>query len=86
MRITGSGRDPIAWVGIGVAIIGNLIGLAWIGGKFDQRMSTAEREIAELRAKGTKDAEQDVQIAVISAQLATINAGVGEIKAKLERR
>lgn len=79
-------RDPIAWVGIGVTIVANLVGLAWIAGRFDQRMTTAEQNISKLERKAEKDAMQDVQIAVISEQLAAISAGVGEIKARLEGR
>lgn len=85
MRIT-EGRDPVAWAGIAITIAVNLVGLAWIAGKFDARMATAERDIAKLEQKATKDAEQDVQIATISTQLANIQQGVGEIKAKLERK
>lgn len=85
MRIT-EGRDPVALVGIGVTILINLAGLAWIGGKFDQRISTAERDITELKAKSSKDGEQDVKLATISTQLANIQEGVGEIKGKLEAR
>lgn len=85
MRIT-EGRDPVAWAGIAITIAVNLIGLAWIAGKFDARMTTAERDITELKAKATKDSAQDIQIAVITTQLATISTGVGEIKARLERK
>lgn len=85
MRIT-EGRDPIALAGIGITIIVNLAGMAWIAGKFDQRMSTAERDITELKAKSSKDGEQDVKLATISTQLANIQEGVGEIKGKLEAR
>jgi hypothetical protein len=80
------GRDPIALIGIALAIVVNIAGLSYIGGKFDHRMTTAERDIAELKAKGTKDAAQDIQIAVISTQLTLINSGVSEIKASLEGR
>lgn len=85
MRIS-EGRDPAAWVGIGITIIVNLAGMAWLGGKFDQRMSTAERDIAELKAKSTVDGQQDVKIAVISTQLANISAQIGEVNGKLEAR
>ncbi len=85
MRIT-EGRDWAAWVAIGVTILANMLLVTWMGGKFDQRMSRAEQDIAELKVKGTKDSEQDVQIAVISNQLATISTNVGEIKGKLEQR
>jgi len=64
----------------------NIAGIAWLAGRFDQRMANAEAAIAKLEAKAEKDASQDVKIAVISEQLATISAGVGEIKAKLETR
>lgn len=85
MRIS-EGRDPVALVGIGITILVNLAGLAWIAGKFESRMSTAERDITELKAKSTKDGEQDVKLATISTQLANIQEGVGEIKGKLEAR
>lgn len=83
MKLT-EGRDPIALAGIALAIIVNLVGMAWIAGKFDQRMTTAERDISELKAKSSKDSAQDIQIAVITTQLAIINQGVSEIKTKLE--
>lgn len=85
MRIS-EGRDPVALAGIGLTLLVNLAGIAWIAGKFDARMSTAERDIIELKAKADKDGQQDVQIATISAQLSNIQSGVGEIKAKLERQ
>lgn len=85
MRLT-EGRDPVALVGIGVTILVNLAGLAWIAGKFESRMSTAERDITELRMKSSKDGEQDVKIAVISTQLSDISAKIGEINGKLETR
>lgn len=79
-------RDPIAWIGIAVTVLANIAGLAWLAGKFDERMNNAEADIAKLEAKSEKDAKQDVQIAVISEQLATISTNVGEIKGKLEAR
>lgn len=79
-------RDPIAWIGIAVTVLANIAGLAWLAGKFDERMNNAEADIAKLEAKAEKDAKQDVQIAVISEQLATISTNVGEIKGKLEAR
>lgn len=82
MRIS-EGRDPVALVGIGITILVNLAGMAWLGGKFDQRMSTAERDITELKLKSIKDSEQDVKIAVISTQLANISAQIGEVNGKL---
>lgn len=85
MRIT-QGRDPIALAGIALTILVNLAGMAWIAGKFDQRMSTAERDINELKAKSTTDGQQDVKIAVISTQLANISAQIGEVNGKLEAR
>lgn len=85
MRIT-EGRDPVALVGIGITILVNIVGMAWIAGKFDQRMSTAERDITELKAKSTTDSQQDVKIAVISTQLANISAQIGEVNGKLEAR
>lgn len=85
MRIS-EGRDPIALVGIGLTILVNLAGLAWIAGKFDQRMSTAERDINDLKSKSTVDSQQDVKIAVISTQLANISAQIGEVNGKLEAR
>lgn len=83
MRVT-KAHDPIAWIGIGATVLANIAGLSWLAGRFDQRMSTAEANIAKLEAKAEKDASQDVKIAVISEQLASISTGVGEIKAKLE--
>jgi exosome complex RNA-binding protein Rrp4 len=75
-----------AMVAVGVSIIVNIAGLAWIQGKNEQRMTNVEAAIGELKAKSEKDGEQDVKIAVIGAQLATISTGVGEIKSKLEAR
>jgi hypothetical protein len=80
------GRDP--WT-VGTVVLGiviNIGSLAWVGGKFDQRVTTVEADVTDLKAKATKDAAQDIQIAVIATQLTTISAGVGEIKAKLERK
>ena len=85
MRLT-EGRDPVALAGIALAIVVNLVGLAWIAGKFDQRMTTAERDITELKSKGSKDSAQDIQIAVITTQLSLISQGVTEIKTNLEKR
>lgn len=85
MRIS-EGRDPVALVGIGITILVNLAGMAWIAGKFESRMSTAERDITELRAKSSKDGEQDVKIAIISTQLSEISAKIGEVNGKLEAR
>lgn len=82
MRIS-EGRDPIALAGFGITILINLAGLAWIAGKFDQRMSTAERDITELKLKSAVDSQQDVKIAVISTQLANISAQIGEVNGKL---
>ena len=85
MRLT-EGRDPVALAGIGVTILVNLAGMAWIAGKFDQRISTTERDITELRMKSSKDGEQDVKIAVISTQLSEISSKLGEVNGKLEAR
>lgn len=85
MRIT-EGRDPVALIGIGLTILVNLAGMAWLGGKFESRMSTAERDITELRAKSSKDGEQDVKIAIISTQLSEISTKIGEVSGKLEAR
>lgn len=85
MRIS-EGRDPVAWVAIGITLLFNLGGLAWIAGKFDQRMTTAERDITDLKAKSSVDSQQDVKIAVISTQLANISAQIGEVNGKLEAR
>lgn len=76
----------MALAGIALTILVNLAGMAWIAGKFDQRMSTAERDITELKAKSTVDSQQDVKIAVISTQLANISAQIGEVNGKLEAR
>lgn len=85
MRIT-EGRDPATLVGIGITILVNLAGMAWLAGKFDQRMSTAERDISELKAKSAVDGKQDTQIAVITAELTNINKTLGKIEGKLEAR
>lgn len=85
MRIS-EGRDPVAWVAIGITLLANLAGLSWIAGKFDARMSTAERDITELKLKSAKDGEQDVKIAVIATQLSDISSKIGEINGKLEAR
>lgn len=85
MRIR-EGRDPVALVGIGITILINLAGMAWIAGKFDARVTAAERDITELKTKSTTDSQQDVKIAVISTQLANISAQIGEVNGKLEAR
>ncbi len=85
MRIS-EGRDPIAWAGIALTALVNIGGFAWMAGRFDERQANTEQRVTKLEAKAEKDAEQDVKIAVISNQLATISSGVGEIKAKLEAR
>lgn len=85
MRIS-EGRDPVALVGIGVTILVNLAGMAWLGGKFESRMSTAERDITELKAKSTIDGKQDTQIAVITTELTNISKTLGKIEGKLEAR
>lgn len=79
------GRDPWTIGAVLLNILATLCGVAWVSGQTDQRMTTAERDITELKAKADKDGQQDVQIATISTQLANINQGVGEIKAKLEQ-
>ena len=84
MNIT-EGRDPWSMIAVAVSIVLNLLGIAWIGGKFDARMTSIEASVSKLEAKADKDSQQDVQIATISVQLANIQTGVGEIKAKLER-
>lgn len=85
MRIT-EGRDPVALVGIGITILVNLAGMAWIAGKFDARMSTVERDITELKAKSAVDNKQDTQIAVITTELTNISKTLGKIEGKLEAR
>lgn len=80
------GRDPMAWLGILGTVIFNVAGLAWLGGKFDEKVASHAERLTKLEAKAEKDAEQDVKIAVISNQLATISEGVGEIKGKLEQK
>lgn len=80
------GRDPLVIGSVVLGILINIGTLAWFGGKFDQRVTNVEAEVGDLKTKATKDAAQDVQIAVIGVQLTTISAGVGEIKAKLERK
>lgn len=85
MRIS-EGRDPVALVGIGITILVNIGGIAWIAGKFESRMSTAERDITELKAKSTVDGKQDTQIAVITTELSSISKTLGKIEGKLESR
>src|SRR5689334_2543524 len=85
MRIS-EGRDHVALAGIGITIIVNLAGLAWLGGKFDQRMATVERDVTELKLKASKDADQDTQIAVITTELTNISKTLGKIEGKLEAR
>lgn len=85
MKFT-EGRDPWAMIAVAVSIIVNLLGIAWVGGKFDARVAAAESRINKLESKAEKDAQQDVQIAVISTQLATISTNIGEINVKLERQ
>jgi len=80
------GRDPWAMIAVAVSIVINLLGIAWIQGRNDERQSNVERRVTTLEATAEKDATQDVQIATITAQLANIQTGVGEIKAKLERK
>lgn len=77
-------RDPWTIGAVLLNIMATLCGVAWVNGKQDQRMATAERDISVLQAKADKDGQQDVQIATISTQLSAISVGVGEIKAKLE--
>ena len=79
-------RDP--WT-IGAVLLNILIiiaSLAWVNGKLDQRMSTAERDITELKVKSSKDSEQDVKIAVIASQLSDISSKIAEVNGKLEAR
>lgn len=85
MNIT-EGRDRAAWAGIAMTALINIACIAWLAGRFDERQANTEMRVAKLESKAEKDAEQDVKIAVISSQLATISTGVGEIKAKLEAR
>jgi exosome complex RNA-binding protein Rrp4 len=80
------GRDPWAMIAVAVSILINLLGIAWIQGRNEQRQENTEARVTKLEAKAEKDAEQDLKIAVISNQLATISSGVGEIKGKLERK
>lgn len=80
------GRDPLVIGSVVLGILINIGTLAWFGGKFDQRVTNVEAEVGDLKIKATKDAAQDVQIAVIGVQLTTISAGVGEIRAKLDRK
>jgi hypothetical protein len=79
-------RDP--WT-IGAVLLNILItigSVAWFNGKLDQRMSTAERDITELKVKSSKDSEQDVKIAVIASQLSDISSKIAEVNGKLEAR
>lgn len=85
MRIA-ENRDPWTIGAVIISIVVQLVGWAWVGGKFDQRMANVESEVTELKAKSTKDSVQDIQIAVITTQLATISTGVTEIKSRLERK
>lgn len=80
------GRDPWTVLAVLLNIVVTVVGVGWVSGRNDQRMATAERDIIELKAKADKDGQQDVQIATISTQLANIQSGVGEIKARLERK
>src|SRR5678815_6122403 len=80
----GEGRDPWVIGAVLLNILATVCGVAWVSGKTDQRLNTAERDISILQAKADRDGQQDVQIATITVQLAAISAGVGEIKAKLE--
>lgn len=80
------GRDPLTVGTVILGIVINIGSLAWVGGKFDQRVTTVEADVLDLKAKATKDAAQDVQIAVIGVQLTTISTNIGDIKAKLERK
>lgn len=79
-------RDPWTIAALVLNIIVTVCSVAWLQGKNDQRVTTVERDIAELRSGEGKDAEQDVKIAVISTQLASISSNLGEIKATLEKR
>jgi hypothetical protein len=79
-----AGRDPWTIAAVLLNILATICGVAWVSGKTDQRLATAERDISILQAKADKDGQQDVQIATISTQLSAISVGVGEIKAKLE--
>jgi hypothetical protein len=85
MQIT-EGRDPVALIGIGITILVNLAGIAWMAGKFETRIETVERDIGELKAKSTVDGKQDTQIAVITSELTNINKTLGKIEGKLEAR
>ena len=85
MKMT-EGRDPWTIGAVLLNILATICGVAWVNGQTAQRLVTVERDISELRAKAEKDGQQDVQIATISVQLATISSGVGEIRAKLERK
>lgn len=79
-------RDPWTIGSIVLGILINVGSLAWFGGKFDQRVTNVEADVDELKNKATKDAAQDVQLAVIGVQLTTISTGVGEIRARLDQR
>jgi hypothetical protein len=80
------GKDRWAMIAVAVSIIINLLGIAWIQGRNEERQANVEGRVTKLEAKAEKDAEQDVKIAVISSQLASISVGVGEIKGKLEQK
>ena len=79
------GRDPWAMIAVAVSIVINLLGIAWIQGRNEERQTSVEGRVTKLEAKAEKDAQQDVQIATIATQLAHIQQGVGEIKGKLEK-
>jgi hypothetical protein len=80
----GDGRDPWTIGAVLLNILATICGVAWVSGKTDQRLATAERDIQVLQAKADKDGQQDVQIATIAVQLTAISSGVAEIKTKLE--
>jgi hypothetical protein len=79
-------RDPWTIGAVVLNVIATIVAYAMLQGRNEQRDETQERDIAELKAKSSKDAAQDIQIAVITTQLAIINTGVTEIKSSLEQR
>lgn len=83
-------RDPLA---IGIAAVGAAIQIgAWFywSGKMETRLDAAERRIEANEQRGVGFAKdnsaQDVTIAVITTQLASIKSTVDRIDKRLEQQ